>query len=57
MKSAQQRSRSDLVRIATEAMAERGLEPEFPASVRQQLSSMTGPGRDVDCRRSRIRVR
>jgi exoribonuclease-2 len=48
MRSAQQRSRSDLVRIATKAMAERGLEPEFPASVQQQLSSLTGPGRDVD---------
>ena len=48
MKSQQQRSRSDLVRIATKAMAERGLEPEFPASVQQQLSSLTGPGRDVD---------
>ena len=48
MKSQQQRSRSDLVRIATKAMAERGLEPEFPASVRQQLSCLTGPGRDAD---------
>ena len=48
MKSAQQRSRSDLVRIATEAMAERGLQPDFPASVHQQLSSLTGPGREVD---------
>jgi exoribonuclease II len=48
MKSSQQRSRSDLVRIATEAMAERGLEPEFPAGVQQQLSSLTGPGREVD---------
>ena len=48
MKSAQQRSRSDLVRIATEAMTERGLEPDFPAGVRQQLSSLTGPGRDTD---------
>jgi exoribonuclease II len=48
MKSAQQRSRSDLVRIATEAMTERGLQPDFPASVQQQLSSLTGPGREVD---------
>ncbi len=48
MKSAQQRSRSDLVRIATEAMTERGLEPDFPASVQQQLSSLTRPGREVD---------
>ncbi len=31
-------------------MSERGLEPEFPAGVRQQLSSITGPGRDPDPR-------
>ena len=31
-------------------MSERGLEPEFPAGVRQQLSSITGPGRDADPR-------
>jgi len=37
-----------LVRIATEVMSERGLEPEFPASVRQQLSSITGPASDAD---------
>jgi len=38
------------VRIATEAMSERGLEPEFPAGVQQQLSSITGPGSDTDSR-------
>ena len=38
---------TDLVRIATEAMAAHGLEPEFPASVQQQLASITGPGRDT----------
>ena len=53
MNLAHHRSRTDLVRIATEAMSERGLEPEFPASVQQQLSSITGPGRDAD---SRIRA-
>ena len=40
--------RSDLVRIATEVMAERGLEPEFPRAVQAQLDTITGPGRDDD---------
>ena len=31
-------------------MLERGLEPEFPAGARQQMSSITGPGRDADSR-------
>ncbi len=39
--------RSDLVRIATEAMLERGLEPDFPAGVLQQLATLTGPARDT----------
>ena len=34
-------------------MSARGLEPAFPAAVEQQLSSITGPGRDAD---SRIRA-
>lgn len=38
--------RSDLIRIATEAMIDRGLEPEFPAVATAQLSSIDGPGRD-----------
>ena len=38
--------RSDLVRIATEAMKERGLEPEFPANALQELSAISGPGHD-----------
>ena len=42
--------RSDLVRIAGEVMAERGLEPEFPAAVHAQLATITGPGRDEDSR-------
>jgi len=44
------RPRTDLIRIATEAMVERGLEPEFPAGVQQQLASITGAGRDADAR-------
>ena len=42
--------RSDLVRIAGEVMAERGLEPEFPATVHAQLATITGAGRDQDSR-------
>ena len=38
--------RSDLVRIATEAMKERGLEPEFPAKVLQELAVIERPGQD-----------
>ncbi len=50
MNPAQTRRRADLVRIATESMAERGLEPEFPAAVAQQLLSINGPGRDAEAR-------
>src|SRR5450830_193540 len=39
--------RSDLVRIATRAMSERGLEPEFPARVETELAAITGPGSEV----------
>jgi len=39
--------RSDLVRIATLAMTERGLEPEFPARVDRELATITGPGSEV----------
>jgi exoribonuclease-2 len=38
--------RSDLIRIATMAMIDRGLEPEFPVAATAQLSSINGPGRD-----------
>ena len=38
--------RSDLVRIATEAMKERGLEPEFLAGAQRELAALTGPGED-----------
>ena len=43
-------NRSDLIRIAGEVMAERGLEPEFPAAAQAQLATITGPGRDDDPR-------
>jgi exoribonuclease-2 len=39
--------RSDLVRIATRVMVERGLEPEFSARVEQQLVSITGPANET----------
>ncbi len=42
--------RADLVRIATEAMIERGLEPVFPPSVRDEIAGIAGPGRDDDPR-------
>ena len=40
--------RSDLVRIAIEAMTERGLLPEFSQRVERQLATITGPGVDPD---------
>jgi exoribonuclease II len=39
--------RSDLVRLSSMAMAERGLQPEFPDEVDQQLATITGPGRET----------
>ena len=42
--------RADLVRIAVETMAERGLEPEFPAAALRQLASITAPGTAADPR-------
>src|SRR5665647_2087219 len=39
--------RSDLVRIATRVMVERGLEPEFSARVEQQMASITGPASET----------
>jgi exoribonuclease-2 len=39
--------RSDLVRIAIQAMMDRGLQPFFPASVQQQLALIKGPGSDA----------
>ena len=40
-------TRADLARIATDAMTERGLEPEFSAQVQQQLAQITGPGAET----------
>ena len=42
-----ERRRADLVRIATDTMTERGLEPEFSAAVAAQLASINGPGDDA----------
>jgi exoribonuclease-2 len=50
MPQAQHLKRSDLVRIATELMADRGLEPEFPEAVQAQLDRITGPADDDDPR-------
>jgi exoribonuclease-2 len=47
MKSRRTYTRADLARIATDAMTERGLEPEFSAEVEQQLRRITGPGAEV----------
>ena len=40
--------RSDLVRIATNVMVERGLEPEFSAKVGQQLAQIAGPSNEAN---------
>ena len=56
-KSQRHHHRSDLVRIAIEALAERGLEPEFPAAVERQLQGINGPGRDDDARIQDLRAR
>ena len=48
MNSQQSHHRNDLVRLAIEAMTERGLEPQFPPAVAQQLTTITGPARDTD---------
>lgn len=39
--------RADLVRIATSAMSERGLQPEFPAGALQQLAHLTQSGHET----------
>ena len=46
--------RSDLVRIATASMRERGLEPEFSPRVMQQLATITGTGRESDAQISNL---
>jgi exoribonuclease-2 len=40
--------RSDLVRIATDAMLERQLLPDFSAQVLQELAAIPGPAQDAD---------
>ena len=40
--------RSDLAAIATHAMAERGLQPEFPAAALRQAQGISGPARESD---------
>ena len=42
--------RSDLVRIAIDAMRDRGLEPEFPPRALQQLETIDSAGQDDDPR-------
>jgi len=41
-------SRKDIARIATHAMVERGLEPEFSPAVLHQLDKINAPGEDLD---------
>ena len=50
------RRRADLVRIATQTMSERGLEPEFPAAVHRQLASISGPQEAGDARIADMRA-
>ena len=42
--------RTDLATIATWAMFSRGLQPEFPAQVQQQLDAIEGPAQEHDSR-------
>jgi len=48
MSSPHRHHRSDLVRIAFEAMVERGLAPVFPLAVHAQVDALTGPAHDAD---------
>ena len=47
MNPARHYTRQDLARLASEAMTERGLEPDFPAAVQRELATLTGPVRDT----------
>lgn len=47
MSSASHYQRSDLAHIACEVMRERGLEPEFPAAVQEQLRHLKGPRQEA----------
>ncbi len=48
MSSSQHHHRGDLVRIAIEAMVDRGLAPAFPDAVQQQLATLSGPAQSGD---------
>jgi exoribonuclease-2 len=48
MSSFHRHHRSDLVRIAFEAMVERGLAPVFSLAVQAQVDALTGPAQDDD---------
>lgn len=48
MPSSHHHHRADLVRIAIDAMIERGLAPDFPESVQQQLATLTAATHDDD---------
>jgi exoribonuclease-2 len=47
--------RSDLIRIATRVMHERGLEPEFPAKAVAQSAAIAGPGREAGAASAEIK--
>ena len=50
MRHALHHHRSDLATIATWAMFSRGLQPEFPPAVQEQLAHIRGPAHEEDSR-------
>ncbi|MBL0151896.1 MAG: RNB domain-containing ribonuclease [Ideonella sp.] len=50
MSSSAHGARTNLARIACDAMIERGLEPEFPDAVRRELAAIAGPATEADAR-------
>ncbi|OAI43435.1 ribonuclease II [Verrucomicrobia bacterium SCGC AG-212-E04] len=48
MNQRRRHNREDLAEIASAAMIDRGLEPEFPPAIAQQLGSIRGPAREFD---------
>jgi len=50
MRKALLHHRTDLTTIATWAMFSRGLQPEFPLAVQQQLAQLKGPAHEADSR-------
>lgn len=50
MRRALAHHRTDLTTIATWAMFSRGLQPEFPPAVQQQLAKLSGPAQESDSR-------